>query len=87
MSVCVRINNNGRVLSTEDAPIDCIDFLLLTPTELQDISAVSVAEMINTLNELFRFDLTVFGIVHGSLLLAFMISHGAGRVVKLLGKA
>ena len=41
---------------------------------------------IETINPLAEFDSTIFGIVNGSILLSFLIGHGAGRVVRWLGR-
>lgn len=83
MSVCVVVDS-GYLKPTSET--DCSEFLLLTQSEYNDIQAGSVTEIISTLNYLFEFDLGAFGVVHGSLMLAFLVGHGAGRVVKLMNK-
>lgn len=81
MSVCAVVDLNGFVKATNE--LICSEFLLLNQNEFD---SSSVAKIISTLNELFAFDLTTFGIVHGSLMLAFIGGHSTGRIVKYLGK-
>lgn len=81
MSVCAVVDVNGFVKATNEQT--CSEFLLLTQSEFD---SSSVAQILSTLDELFAFDLATFGIVHGSLMLAFLGGHFTGRIVKYLGK-
>lgn len=42
--------------------------------------------LMTVLNEIFAFDLATFSIVIGSSLTMFVVSHGAGGVVRWLGR-
>lgn len=84
MSVCVVVDSSNIVRAT--AETTCSEFLLLSQSELTNIQNGSVTQIISTLNELFAFDLATFGIVHGSLMLAFLGGHFTGRIVKYFGK-
>ncbi|PHR81621.1 MAG: hypothetical protein COA59_15575 [Colwellia sp.] len=80
MSVCAVVDVNGFVKATNEQI--CSEFLLLTQSEFD---SSSVAQILSTLESLFGFDLATFGIVHGSMMLAFLGGHFTGRMVKYLG--
>lgn len=81
---CVVLDNDGFLKATSEST--CTDFVLLTPTELSDLQSGSLQQMEQTLNLLFAFDYEVFGIIELALILAFLNSHFAGRIVRWLGK-
>ena len=44
-------------------------------------------DQLNTvLNEIYSFDLDIFGVVMGSLIVAFITGHWAGKVARILGR-
>ncbi|NQZ24506.1 MAG: hypothetical protein HRT53_20975 [Colwellia sp.] len=84
MSVCAVTDGNGFVKVV--AETDCTEFVLLTQVELTNIQSGSLQQMQETLHLLFAFDPEVFAIVELALIMAFLTSHYAGRVVRWLGK-
>ena len=81
---CIQVNNEGVLqLVVEDT---CTQFVLMSQVELEDIRQGSFAQMQETLHLLFAFDTEVFAVVELGLILAFLSSHFAGRVVRWLGK-
>jgi hypothetical protein len=83
-------NSNGETLQTytlnNDSP--CLDTVLITGVEyavLKERSS-SIEGLEQLLITLFAFDPEVFAIVEGALILAFLSTHFAGRIVRWLGK-
>lgn len=68
------------------------DFLLVctdveTPvTTCEGVATWVDVRTIQNNNPLTEFNLEHFGIVNGSLLLSFLVGHGAGRVVRWMGR-
>jgi len=85
MSVCAANDGNGYLVLTSQT--DCTEFVLLSSTEFSDLQSGSLQQMEETLNLLFAFDPEIFAIVELSLIMAFLTSHFAGRVVRWLGKS
>lgn len=75
---------DGEALET------CLDDVLLTSIEyavlVEKSTSTSTQGLENLLVTLFAFDSEVFAIVEIALILAFLTSHFAGRVVRWLGK-
>jgi len=84
LSVCAVVDGNGFVRTTAETV--CTEFQLLSLEEVNAFSDNSLAEVVNTLNSLFSFDLEMFGVIHGTIMVAFIVGHGAGRMVKSLNK-
>lgn len=84
MSVCAVINIEGLVEVTTEST--CSEFVLMTGPELTAIQSQPLTQMLDLLTLLFSFDVEVFAIVESALILAFLTSHFAGRVVRWLGK-
>ncbi|WP_042149483.1 MULTISPECIES: hypothetical protein [unclassified Pseudoalteromonas] len=84
MPKCVALDSNGFLKATSETT--CTDFVLMTPTELTQLQSGSLQQMQETLNLLFAFDYELFGIIELALILAFLNSHFAGRIVRWLGK-
>jgi hypothetical protein len=84
MSVCAVNDGSGYLKIT--AETDCLEFVLVTQTELTNLQSGSLQQMQETLHLLFAFDLEIFAIVELALIMAFLTSHFAGRVVRWLGK-
>lgn len=84
MSVCAVNDGSGYLKIT--AETDCSEFVLVTQTELTNLQSGSLQQMQETLHLLFAFDLEIFAIVELALIMAFLTSHFAGRVVRWLGK-
>ena len=84
MSVCVVTDSNGYLVTSNET--DCSEFVLVTQTELTNLQSGSLQQMQETLHLLFAFDLEIFAIVELALIMAFLTSHFAGRVVRWLGK-
>lgn len=84
MSVCAVNDGSGYLKIT--AETDCSEFVLVTQTELTNLESGSLQQMQETLHLLFAFDLEIFAIVELALIMAFLTSHFAGRVVRWLGK-
>ena len=81
---CIQVNNEGVLqLVVEDT---CTQFVLMSQVELDDIRRGSFAQMQETLHLLFAFDVEIFAVVELGLILAFLSSHFAGRIVRWLGK-
>jgi len=81
---CVVLDGDGFLKATTETT--CTDFVLLNPVEFENLQSGSLQQMEQTLNLLFAFDYEVFGIIEGALILAFLTSHYAGRMVRWLGK-
>jgi len=52
-----------------------------------DYETLTNNNLVGVLNEIFAFDMSVFSVVVGASLVMFLVSHGAGNVVRWLGKA
>jgi hypothetical protein len=84
MSVCAANDGNGYLIIT--AQTDCIEFVLMSQVEFQNLQSGSLQQMQETLHSLFAFDAQIFATVELSLLMAFLTSHFGGRIVRWLGK-
>lgn len=51
-----------------------------------DYEALVNNNLATVLNEIFAFDMVVFSFVLGTCMTSFVVAHGAGRVVRWLGK-
>lgn len=78
MSQCVVVNPDN----TLSASTVC-DYVMLTQQELLDLQLSGLSEL---LNSVFVFDLETFAFLNASLITAFVVGHGVGRVARLLGK-
>lgn len=79
------------VYFTEILPLEgCSTSVFLTANEYELLSVRAESTNTEGLEELlvtlFAFDSEVFAIVEGALILAFLTSHFAGRIVRWLGK-
>jgi len=51
-----------------------------------DYEALVNNNLTTVLNEIFAFDMAIFSIAIGTCMTSFVVAHGAGRVVRWLGK-
>ena len=84
MSVCAV--NDGLDYLKLTVETDCSEFVLLSQVEFESLQSGSLEQMNETLSLLFAFDVEVFAIVEGALIIAFLTSHFGGRVARWLGK-
>lgn len=85
MAVCAIKNINGLLQVTSEAV--CSEFVLVSQSDFDNFQSVSLIQLRELLSTLFIFDPTIFAIVEGGLITAFLTSHFAGRMVRYLGKA
>ena len=85
MSVCAVNDGLGYLKITSE--IECTEFVLVSQADFLNLKSGSLQQMEETLNLLFAFDPEIFAIVELSLIMAFLTSHFAGRVVRWLGKS
>ncbi|MDK1285954.1 hypothetical protein [Pseudoalteromonas umbrosa] len=78
---CVTTSQSGALYISNDSA-GC-DYVLITQAELQSLQLNGV---IDTLNQLFAFDLEVFSIINGGMLVAFFTGHAIGRIARTMGK-
>ncbi|CAM4441418.1 hypothetical protein [Pseudoalteromonas maricaloris] len=78
---CVTITESGQLIATTQP---ACEYVLLTQAELTHLQFDG---LVNTLNELFAFDLATFGLINAAALTAFFTAHGIGRIVRTMGKA
>lgn len=52
----------------------------------ESIQSVGSTDLVDALEALFQFDAQVFAIVNGTMLLAFVVGHGTGRLVRHLNR-
>jgi len=84
MSSCVSISSNGTLRIDDSVSyLDCETFLLLTKDEFIQFNNTN---LIDSLNSLFAFDPVIFSIVAGTSSVIFVSSHGAGHVLRWLGR-
>lgn len=83
MASCVEITSTGLV-RVSTVPVDqCTTYVLATKAEFNQFSTNN---LIAALDSLFSFDPVIFSLVSGASLLMFYTSHGAGHVVRWLGR-
>ena len=80
MTQCVIVNAKNTLEVATGG--DC-DFVLFTQAEFLE---VQLQGLVNILNELFAFDLAIFGLINTAALVAFITPHCIGRVVRAMGK-
>lgn len=56
----------------------CTGTISEEPSQLDQLNTV--------LNEIYSFDLDIFGLVMGSLIVAFITGHWAGKVVRIMSR-
>jgi len=83
MSICVVADENGYLQATTEST--CSQYVLIDALTYDDLQAASLTRLLETLDGYFAFDVSIFGIVNGSLLVTFLTAHYTGRVVKYLG--
>lgn len=76
---CVTILQDGTLHASDTT----CDFVIVTQEEYLNLGMQGLA---NLLTELFAFDLATFSFISISASVAFVTAHGAGRVVRALGK-
>lgn len=84
MSVCAVKNSQNLLEITVET--ECSEFVLMSHVDFVSLQSGSLEQMKETLHLLFAFDPEVFAIVELALIMAFLTSHFAGRVVRWLGK-
>lgn len=75
---CVSLQNDGSYQSSTTC-----DFVVITNDEYLTLSMNGLAEIFT---EYFAFDMALFSLISISASVAFVTAHGAGRVVRALGK-
>ncbi len=78
MSQCVGIDSSGFLVQSTNC-----DYVLLTQAEF---TALNVENFLAALDSYFVFDSTLASQIIGSFLVTFVVSHGLGRVVRIMGK-
>lgn len=78
---CVSISQSGTLTATDSA---VCDYVLLTQTEF---NSLQLNGLVDTLNDLFAFDLATFGLINTAALTAFFTAHAIGRIVRTMGKS
>lgn len=58
--------------------LHCSGTITQEPSQLDQLNTV--------LNEIYSFDLAIFGTVMGSLIVAFITGHWAGKVARILAR-
>lgn len=93
---CIRYDSSGSDLNgqysiyyDDGVTIEsCTDSIVLSAVDYHVLKskAEDSQELQNTLLSLFQFDVQIFAMVELTLIMAFLTSHFAGRVVRWLGK-
>lgn len=84
MASCVGFRNNGNIyIDNSVETLDCETLLLITKEEFIKFENTN---LIDSLNSLFEFDPVIFSIVAGTSSVIFVSSHGAGHVLRWLGR-
>jgi len=79
--ICVGLTSESFV-KAETCTNDSL--VLVSSTEYD---ALANNNLVTVLHEIFAFDMEVFSVVVGSSLVMFLVSHGAGSVVRWLGRS
>jgi len=85
MSVCAVTDVNDFVKVTTETT--CSQYVLVDALTYEDLQASTLTHLLEALDLYFAFDVETFGVINGTLMLAFLSAHFAGRVVKYLGKS
>jgi hypothetical protein len=81
-ATCIGFKSNGTLKRLQQSVNTC-SHLLLSKSEYDSFSDET---LVSTFKELFEFSPTDFALINSIFLVAFISSHGVGRVVRLLGK-
>lgn len=79
--ICVELTSENFVKASQ---CDEGSLVLVSSTEYE---ALANNNLSSVLHEIFAFDMEVFSVVVGASLLMFLVSHGAGSVVRWLGRS
>ncbi|WP_440053029.1 hypothetical protein ACSLBF_20325 (plasmid) [Pseudoalteromonas sp. T1lg65] len=77
---CVIISESGQLIA---ATAETCEYVLLTT---EQVTQIQLNGLVDTLNELFQFDLATFGLINAAALTAFFTAHSIGRIVRVMGK-
>lgn len=78
MSNCVSFDANGFLVQSPSC-----DFVLLTQQEYTALSTENIPLLMDTY---FKLDPILTGQIVGAFLVTFVVGHGLGRLVRIMGK-
>lgn len=78
MSNCVSFDANGFLVQSPSC-----DFVLLTQQEYTALSTENIPLLMDTY---FKLDSILTGQIVGAFLVTFVVGHGLGRLVRIMGK-
>ncbi len=78
MSECVSFDVNGYLIQSTSC-----DFVLVTQTEYMSLNSDN---LLTLLDSYFKFDASLSAQIIGLFLVTFVVSHGLGRLVRIMGK-
>ena len=78
MSQCVSIDNSGFLVQS-----NVCDFVLVTQDEYMSLNSEN---LLTLLDSYFKFDAVISAQIIGLFLVTFVVSHGLGRLVRIMGK-
>lgn len=78
MSQCVAFDTNGYLVQSPNC-----EYVLLTQTEYTALSTENITSLMDTY---FKLDPILTGQIVGAFLVTFVVGHGLGRLVRIMGK-
>jgi hypothetical protein len=78
MSQCVAFDANGFLVEST-----LCDYVLVTQSEYSGLNAEN---LLTLLDSYFKFDASLSAQIIGLFLVTFVVSHGLGRLVRIMGK-
>lgn len=63
---------------TVTGEVQCSDWIATEYTDASNLAA--------TMDELLGFDLEIYGLIEGALIISFLVGHYAGKVARVLGR-
>ncbi len=78
---CVVSDSSGYLVIDNSG--NC-QLVVLSQTELETVQVANATELLDTY---FGFHYETFSMINGSMLLAFVVGHGLGRIVRSMGKS
>lgn len=76
--ICVAFDANGYLVQSQNC-----DYVLLTQTEYTALSVENIPSLMDTY---FKLDPVLTGQIVGAFLVTFVVGHGLGRLVRIMGK-
>jgi len=82
MALCVIVKNSGVVEQSTTETIDnCTSYVLPTAQDYTDLKNTS---LVSLFNEYFGFDPQLFEYIVGATIVAYILGHSVGAIVKLM---